>query len=410
MRHACRQIEPLIARAPGELDAQSATALARHVAECADCRALDMIAGRLFEAARTPTTLGTAARERALQHAFAGAALPALVPARSRRGWNLPVALGTAAVAAAAVLVLGLGLDRHDGATAPAPLAQRAPIVAPRGPVAPDQAAPAAHASGEPLPAAHRVAEPVPTEPVWHEPAKPETRTFAHAQVALAGGSRVRFDAARTVLELSRGRVDVDVDAQAGARFTVATQHFRVEVLGTQFSVTPDAVVVRRGRVRVLGPDGGAELALLGAGETYTRRAGARTEARPKPAAAEHTSALLARARAALAAGDAAAARALLRQTEGLPATRAERAETGTLRAECALVVRDHGTAIRSYLEVARAFADLPAGENAAFAAAQLSARQPTPNEARTLFKRYLARYPQGRFADEARARLKAKP
>ena len=52
------------------------------------------------------------------------------------------------------------------------------------------------------------------------------------------------------------------------------------------------------------------------------------------------------------------------------------------------------------------AIAALPAGENAAFAAAQLSARTFGEDAAREHFVRYLARYPAGRFANEARARL----
>ncbi|HEY6877333.1 MAG TPA: hypothetical protein VI299_04905, partial [Polyangiales bacterium] len=86
---------------------------------------------------------------------------------------------------------------------------------------------------------------------------------------------------------------------------------------------------------------------------------------------------------------------------------RVDRAEAGTLRAELALRERDLTRAIAAYLAVADAYPELPSGENGLFAAAQLAMRAKR-GDARDMMSRYLQRYPQGRFADEARARLAA--
>ena len=68
----------------------------------------------------------------------------------------------------------------------------------------------------------------------------------------------------------------------------------------------------------------------------------------------------------------------------------------------------DRGAAVEAYLRVARAFAELPAGENALFAAARLEADRQRSAAAAQLLERYLERYPHGRFEREARARLRA--
>ena len=57
---------------------------------------------------------------------------------------------------------------------------------------------------------------------------------------------------------------------------------------------------------------------------------------------------------------------------------------------------------------VAKRFAERPAGENAAFAAAQLAKSANDVAGARKLFAAYLARYPKGRFVREAEAHLSA--
>jgi TolA-binding protein len=61
---------------------------------------------------------------------------------------------------------------------------------------------------------------------------------------------------------------------------------------------------------------------------------------------------------------------------------------------------------VRLYLEVAEQYRKLRAGENALFAAARLEARSNADGKARKLLQKYLDRYPDGRFVDEATQRL----
>lgn len=245
---------------------------------------------------------------------------------------------------------------------------------------------------------------------------KRETRTFAHARVEVSPGSRLRFREESTTLELDRGRVQVEVDARRARTFSVLTRNFRVQVLGTAFSVSPERVQVRHGRVQVFDRRGRVLARELSQGATFTYRApeekSLRESVSSSSSAVEQLQAssaeLLARARAALAAADVSGARAAIAQAEQLEPSRLDRAEAHTLRAQCALLERDSRAAARIYLEVAERFGDLAAGENAAYAAAQLTARAGDKEAARSLFQRYLAQYPRGRFASEARARLAA--
>ena len=126
------------------------------------------------------------------------------------------------------------------------------------------------------------------------------------------------------------------------------------------------------------------------------------------PRASPAAAALLESARSQLADGNVTAARRDIRAALAGRASRREAAEGQTLLAECALVSGDGAAAARAYLGVARRYADLPAGQNALFAAARLRAEAGSREEAVELFRRYLERYPSGRFAADARRRLTA--
>jgi outer membrane protein assembly factor BamD (BamD/ComL family) len=61
------------------------------------------------------------------------------------------------------------------------------------------------------------------------------------------------------------------------------------------------------------------------------------------------------------------------------------------------------------YEAVATKFSDLPAAESALYAAARIEARQKHDDAARALYDRYLANYPNGRYADDVRRQRRLK-
>jgi acyl-CoA synthetase (NDP forming) len=168
--------------------------------------------------------------------------------------------------------------------------------------------------------------------------------------------------------------------------------------------------------VRVLDAQGAVLASAVRAGETFSlaERAERPDRGSKKPATrvqagnkapSANAKALLSEARAAMLRDDRAGARALIEKAEGAQPSRGDRAEAATLRAELSLLERDSAGALRTYRAIAAQYAELPAGENAAFAAAQLAARS-SPSEARALLEAYLTRYPNGRFVSQAKQRL----
>ncbi|MET0343998.1 MAG: FecR family protein [Polyangiales bacterium] len=389
MNRDCLEVEPLLGRADDLLAGDQRALRARHLAACTSCRAEERTLREVVSVMQRPhPALSEAARDRAFAAAFESATRAPASKAVTRPTRAFVYALAAAAIALVAVLRFTSG----DAPALPAPVAQREVAAEPTTPLARAPEAPAQTAAVEP------------TDDIWIEVRTAQTRHFAHAEVALRAGTRVRFDAEARTLELASGEARVEVDPRPQASFAVVTQHMRVEVLGTVFTVAPTRVSVQRGRVRVLDPQGAVLAARLDAGERYALEDRPRAHAlREKAEARPET--LLRDARAALGRGDVTSARGLLARFAEAKARPAEQAEAGTLHAECALLERDANGAIGAYLEVAKRFASLPAGENAAFAAAQIAARQ-RDARASALFERYLARYPEGRFAAEARAAL----
>ncbi len=78
-----------------------------------------------------------------------------------------------------------------------------------------------------------------------------------------------------------------------------------------------------------------------------------------------------------------------------------------TLRADCLAVAGDLSRASDGYALVARLFAELPAGEDALFASGRLDSERLSGEGAETGLIHYLARYPRGKFVQEATARLR---
>jgi ferric-dicitrate binding protein FerR (iron transport regulator) len=363
--------------------------LEAHLATCARCSdehgALATVR-RLREV--EPDELSATARERVRRAVLAAPALAA-APACSRLRW--PIAAGVA-LAAAAAAAFWVRAEREDS---PRILAGDVVVAAAR-----DGAAGGVDirsgGSGDVQLDGARVALARATEIVWRR----ESRS----------------------VDLRAGTVIIDVEHRAGRRFEVRTPAFRVEVVGTRFAVDLGGVRTERGLVRVLALDG-TVVASVAAGQSWSAAApasaaaiagppagelppaaGAPVEA-PAPGAAEETTAArLARARRALARGDAAEARRAVEPAFHLG--RDVAAEARALYAESFLVEGRYTDAVDGYEVVIRDFPSTPQAESALYAVAQLESEHGRVAEARATLERYLARYPQGRFAREAEGRL----
>jgi hypothetical protein len=283
-------------------------------------------------------------------------------------------------------------------------------------------------------PAASPVAEGQTTEGQTIEATQAGVIAFEGAGVMYGRGTSLTFHAATRTIAMAHGEVDVDVTEHRARHFRVTTPKFIVDVLGTHFVVTPAGVRTLRGRVRVLDLEG-RELAVVSAGEAWTSPPPASppplapaatpsltpptpvppsTVPAPRPpasrAAAVHSSvdvdALVARARAALAEGDAARASSLIDSARAAGPAPSERPVVDLLGADALLVARRPSDAIAAYRAVLRRYPDAPEAETASFAVGQLLFERGAQIEATAALNDYVARYPHGQFVREARERL----
>ena len=246
------------------------------------------------------------------------------------------------------------------------------------------------------------------------------TVVLAQAAVVVSAHSEIEWDHLERRLDLHSGSVDVDVTRRSGESFSVATPRFEVQVLGTQFRVDQSSVVVHRGSVRIVSAQGEVLVETLRAGGRWqlspvSRLSDAesseqpRTEkAQPRTQPDDSASDLLDRARTALSNGATARANRLASAALELEPTRFEAAEARTILAEVAQATGNRQKAITLYLEVARRYPNLLAGETALFAAARLEANAGNDQVAIRLLKRYLSRYRSGVMRSEASRRLRA--
>jgi hypothetical protein len=234
------------------------------------------------------------------------------------------------------------------------------------------------------------------------------------AVVELGADTHIKWSKGKSSVDLLAGKLQAEVET--GNRFRVITDRFLVVVAGTRFEVSRYGVKVYEGQVRVVSSEGEALLAELGPEQIWEYEpaalAGAESE---KPASTSDesrqpppfTRASLAQARKRLSRGKVGEARRMVRAALAGKLSPKQRAEAETLLAECSLVAGDRATAARRYLAVASRYPHLAAAENALFAAARLRAESGERSAALALFKRYIRKYPNGRFRPEVGKRLR---
>ncbi|MBK7583445.1 MAG: FecR domain-containing protein [Myxococcales bacterium] len=362
---ACQRAGVLLERRSAGIAEHERLLLEQHLAECPRCSEQSRVLAALVEHLSDGDELSPHARARALSSALTTARSKPLERPRPLRVLPWAAALGALIVG----LVLSVGRS---------PVAQLRSFATP----------------------------PVLDTQRWDDLELRGTRAFAlaHAQAVLQQGSVAHWLGSAKTLRLDAGSVHVDVDPSPGKPFAVTTPRFRVDVVGTVFDVSLESVRVSRGRVRVT-PVGG-EAVEVGVGESWSAPG---AETLPPPSAAPRpeidAAPLLARARKALASGDVGKARASLAVVLAQRSRPVDLAEARTLLAECALVAGDTRSAQKGYADVASRHAGTAAGDSAAFAAARL---ERDPIKARGQLNQYLASYPNGRFREEAKARLAA--
>jgi len=248
-----------------------------------------------------------------------------------------------------------------------------------------------------------------------------------------AGGAPQPGRAREERFQLEQGRVSLQVHARARrSPLVVETAELSAWVVGTRFDVTREqrgalfttTVSVSEGVVRVVAKAHGEER-LVGAGEqiTFPAPATAERDAAPEPeplaparkaAAATSTArgearephapphALSVEIRRQLRQGAVGVARRMIQRAERERAV--SRVELSLLQAEADLAERRYERAKSRYLAIVTEHAGSPEAELSLFAAAQLSRGQAGVD----LLQRYLARYPDGRFSKEAHRLLQA--
>jgi ferric-dicitrate binding protein FerR (iron transport regulator) len=246
------------------------------------------------------------------------------------------------------------------------------------------------------------------------------------AAADLAADTEIVWRRRDRTVDLRRGGLAVEVEHRAGQHFAVVTARFRVEVIGTRFEVDAGGVRTARGTVRILDGEG-RTLATVGAGESWSPsppaganlggpvaprpalppvapppeiRPPAPTTSSPVPTALDR----LTRARHALSTGHAQEARRLVEPVFRLG--REVAVEARAVYAESFLTEGRYTDAIDGYRIVVRDFDGTPQAESALYAVAQLESEHGRPEQAKAALRGYLARYPHGRFAREAGARL----
>jgi hypothetical protein len=350
---SCRTVRPWLHVAAEQLSEPDRLVLEDHLQVCERCREerAQLALVRRLGATLPVTPLGPRGHARVIAAALIRGLQPA-EPVQRRPIWPFAIA-GAAVVAAIAIAVV---LTRADE---PAPIVVR-----------------------DPVPALREAPAPAPARPAPPAPIVRPDRVVVEGELEV-DGNKLAPDA------------EVPTNVALRARVRAKVRVFDTQVVlaaASQIIVRDRTIVVLRGSALVTPRDGVQRR--IEAGDTWPR------EARRLRAEDE-----LATAHAAYAQGDFARAEKFAASALASKPTVAQAAEAETVIADCRQATGAHGDAMRRYQTIATSYPGLAAGETASFAAARLAART-NPTEARSLYERYLARYPQGRFALDARRAL----
>jgi len=163
-----------------------------------------------------------------------------------------------------------------------------------------------------------------------------------------------------------------------------------------------DAQGAQRGEVATVAP--------VATVATVDRRLGVGTGIAARGASPPSVERLLSSARTALAGGDTHRARECVAGALAARPRARQRAIAELLSADTLLVESRYAAALAAYRRTMDAFGKYPEGETAAFALAQLLSERGPQEQARKALRRYLARYPAGRFAEEVEKKLDSAP
>jgi ferric-dicitrate binding protein FerR (iron transport regulator) len=450
----CQEVFEL--RSTGDLSPEEQREVDVHLEQCAECRSEYREMDRLMDLLRSEEVPEISAdriqamEEATLSEAAAAARDDAVpLPASRREGppaWarvsvGILAAAGVAALVAAAVIFFSRQSDRtretaetktgHPKVarkTTPAPVPSPGPEL-PTPVAAAMQGAVAVRTSGPGIPAFD-------DRPMLNKGTEIETRGTDSAVLLTAAGGLELQIGPETILKrlvdpgwafrIERGSIQVNLaGADHRRRLAVLTPRGTVSVTGTRFLVSVrtnrvsvtvfrggvtyhrsgrSALALAQGRKMVDGPAGPKVTASVDTPPRWlisppTAVAAVPTPDAPKPGAEDCRTG---RIRSLLKKGSARRALALIRACKSERGMRA--VDLATLQAEALLAAGRVGSAVRAYHRIARRYRGSRAAENALFAAGQLEmTRLGRKKRALATFKKYLARYPQGRYRSDVR-------
>ena len=389
---SCARTRDWLHRESSTLDEAQRLVLDDHLSSCGECRGDRERLRLMRDVGATLPVPPAGAREygRAIARALLEGKQRA--PERQRRWiWLAPLAIGAlAAVVIAIVITRDDATDVHASSPPPAPI--------PPAPEPPQQApAPSDVVEDGVLFSANgaiRSGDAIPKDAVL-DAREPARVRLAMARVEVGADSKLRWSGDAVLLD--HGKVVVEAASQP---VRVITEKFEIELVDARVAIETGEVRVERGNARVSDRSRKllAELTEGGRWKPIEPK-------RPSPPKSARE--LVTRARAHLAAGEHVDAERVAQTALSRSPSRVDEAEARMFLAELAQASGNLALATTRYEAVAAKFADLPSGESALYAAARLEARRGRDDAAAALFDRYLARYPNGRYADDVRKQRK---